>query len=135
MFADATVNTYPQRLLKLTEKLIDDGEFSIAVVVAHMACEVATERSLAEAFVNRGIQHLEDSVSEFLNGYNLGNERLRKFYMALTGDQVQNTTFWQAFKESATRRNNIVHSAHFATRAEAEASHQAAAELVAHLKK
>ena len=39
---------YPQRLLEVAQSLIHQSEFSIAVVVAHMACEVATERSLSE---------------------------------------------------------------------------------------
>jgi hypothetical protein len=133
--AQATIITYPQKLLTLARRLIDDGEASVAVVVAHMACEIATERSLTEAFVNKGIPHLEDSVTDFLNGYNLANERLRKFYAALTGDEVQTATFWQGFKESVTRRNKIVHSAHIVTKAEAEASYTAATDLVSHLRK
>jgi hypothetical protein len=51
----ATVITYPQKLLTLAGRLIDEGEFGIAIVVAHMACEIATERSLSEAFVAKGI--------------------------------------------------------------------------------
>ena len=51
---DATVITYPQNLLALARTLIDEGRYGIAVVVAHIACEVATERSLAEGFLNRG---------------------------------------------------------------------------------
>jgi hypothetical protein len=100
--AQATIITYPQKLLTLARRLIDDGEPSVAVVVAHMACDIATERSLTEAFVTKGIPHLEDSVTDFLNGYNLANERLRKFYTALTGDEVQKATFWEGFKESVT---------------------------------
>jgi hypothetical protein len=132
---DATVITYPQKLLALARKLIDDGEFGVAVVVAHIACEVAVERSLSEAFVAKGIPYLEDSITDFLRGYNLANERIRKFYTALTGDEVQKTTFWQKFTESATRRNNIVHSGATATKTEAEESYSAAEKLVAHLKK
>jgi hypothetical protein len=74
-------------------------------------------------------------VTDFLNGYNLANERLRKFYAALTGDEVQTATFWQGFKESVTRRNKIVHSAHVVTKAEAEASYTAATDLVSQLRK
>jgi len=133
--ADATVVTYPQRLLTLAQKLIDDGEFAIAIVVAHIACEIAVERSLSEAFVAKGASDLEDSVTEFLSGYNLANDRLRKLYTALTGDQVERTNFWQKFKASATRRNKIAHSAITVTKTEAEESYSAAKNLVAHLKK
>lgn len=135
MSSDATVIPYPQRLLTLARKLIDDGEFSIGVVVAHMACEIATERTLSEAFTAKGISYLEKSVTEFLNGYNLANDRIRKFYTALTGDQIEQTDFWPKFKESATRRNEIVHSGVIATKPKAEESYAAAKDLVAHLKK
>jgi hypothetical protein len=131
----ATVITYPQKLLTLARRLIDDGEFGIAVVVAHMACEIATERCLTEAFAAKGIPDLEDSVTELFSGYNLANNRIRKLYTALTGDEVEKAPFWQKFKESALRRNKIAHSSVTVTKAEAEESHGAAKALVAHLKK
>lgn len=131
----ATVITYPHKLLTLARRLIDDGEFGIAVVVGHMACEIATLRMLSEAFVGRGIPYLEDSVTDVLSGYNLANNRIRKLYTALTGDEVEKATFWQKFKQSAERRNKIAHSAVTVTNAEAEESYAAAKDLVAHLKK
>jgi hypothetical protein len=69
-----------------------------------------------------------------LPGYNLANDRVRKLYNAVTGDQIQTQSFWQAFKESATRRNQAVHNGRIATKAEAEASFKAASDLVAYLK-
>ena len=135
MSADATLVTYPQRLLALAQKLIDDGELGIAIVVAHMACEVAVERTMSEAYVTKHISYLEDAVSEFHSGYNLANNRLRKLYTALTGDEVEKASFWGKFKASAVRRNNIVHSSGSATKAEAEESHSAARALVTHLNK
>ena len=58
----AVVITYPQKLLSLARKLIDDnGEFGIAIVVAHMACEIATERTMSEAFAAKGVSYLEIS--------------------------------------------------------------------------
>jgi hypothetical protein len=131
----AEVVTYPQNLLSLTRTLINEGRFSIAVIVAHMACEIAAERSLSEAFATKGLQYLEASVDDLLNGYNLANERIRKLYTALTGDEVQTTAFWHKLKESAQRRNNIIHGGIVAGKAEAEESYNTAADLVVHLKK
>jgi hypothetical protein len=131
----ATVITYPQKLLTLAGRLIDEGEFGIAIVVAHMACEIATERSLSEAFVAKGLPYLEDLVTEFFNGYNLANDRIRKLYTTLTGDEVEKAIFWQKFKQSAKRRNKIAHTAVTVTEAEAKESHAAAKDLVAHLNK
>jgi hypothetical protein len=126
--------TDPEALLATAWELMAKGEFSIGVVVAHMACEISTERALSRAFMTQGIGYLEESIEELLPGYNLANDRVRKLYNAVTGDQIQTQSFWQAFKESATRRNQAVHNGRIATKAEAEASFKAASDLVAYLK-
>jgi hypothetical protein len=131
----AEVITYPQALLTFAGKLIDDGQFSIAVVLSHMACEVATERAFSDAFAKKGIQYLEEPVLDFLNGYNLARDGVRKLYTALTGDEIQQQPFWQKFKESARRRNRIIHQGQVVGKAEAEDSFKAASDLIAHLKK
>jgi hypothetical protein len=131
---DLLLITYPEALLATAQDLIAKGEFSIAVVVAHMACEIGAERVLSRAFTTKGIGYLEESVEELLPGYNLANYRVRKLYNAVTGDQIQTQPFWQAFKESATRRNQAVHKGRMATKAEAETSFKAASDLVAYLK-
>jgi hypothetical protein len=60
----------------------------------------------------------------------LANERARNLYNAATGSEIQKQPFWQQFKESATRRNKAVHEGRIATKAEAEASFNAASSLV-----
>lgn len=132
--AELTVVTYPQTLLATCRYLIDDGQYGISVVVAHMACEISVERALSTAFALKGLQYLEDPVLDFLNGYNLAFERNRKLYTALTGDRIELQTFWSAFKESATRRNKIIHGGSHIVQAEAESSYRAASELISHLK-
>lgn len=132
--AEVTAFTYPETLLAACRGLIDDGHYGISVVVAHMACEVSVERSLSAAFAAKGLQYLEDPVLDFLNGYNLGNDRNRKLYAALTNDNIEQQAFWPAFKESATRRNNIVHGGGIVGQAEVGSSYQAARAFIAHLK-
>jgi hypothetical protein len=88
----------------------------------------------ARAFKAKGIDYLEQPVDDLLPGYNLANERVRNLYNAVTGDEIQKQTFWQQFKESATRRNKAVHQGRIATKAEAEASFNVASGLVAYLK-
>jgi hypothetical protein len=46
---------YPRYLMSVAQNLIDQGQFSVAVVVAHMACEVATEEKLSGAFTTKGL--------------------------------------------------------------------------------
>jgi DNA-directed RNA polymerase subunit RPC12/RpoP len=132
--ATATVVTYPEILMQTATNLIVESQYSIATVVIHMACEIATERALSEAFATNGVASLEEAVEALLPGYNLSNERIRDLYNALTGRKVQDEPFWQAFKESATRRNRIVHKAKLATDAEAKASYSAAEALLNYLK-
>lgn len=130
-----TVTTYPQALLATANALFERGEYGIAVVVAHMACEVSVERTMTEAFGRKSIGELEEPILAFINGFNIATPRIRDFYTALTGDQIQQQQFWSAFKSSATLRNAIMHSSKIAGPADAAASLSAAAALVAHLKK
>lgn len=132
--AAAVFITYPEALLTAAGNLLAAGEFSIAVVVAHMACEISAERALSRAFKAKALDHLEESVGDLLPGYNLANDRVRNLYNAATGDQIQNRHFWQAFKESAARRNQAVHRGRIITKQEADASLRAASDLVASLR-
>jgi hypothetical protein len=128
------VTTYPRTLLAIAHRLIDEGQFSIAVVVVHMACEVATEQRLSEAFARRGIKYLEDWCGNSMSGYSLANDRIRQLYTALTEDAVQNASFWEDFKMSAKKRNNIIHRGQIVTKVDAEESYRAGGRLLMHLR-
>jgi hypothetical protein len=129
-----TVTPYAETLLVKSRELIDRRDFSIAVVVAHMACEIAAERALSRDFETKGIGYLKDATLSLLNGYNLRNERFRSLFNAVTGSEIQKQSFWEAFEASAKRRNDAVHKGATVTQSDAEASHSAATALVAHLK-
>jgi hypothetical protein len=100
---------YAETLLAKSQELISRGEYNIATVVAHMACEVAAEQALSRAFASKGLEYLDDAVTDFMNGYNLAHELNRNLYNALAGREIQKQSFWQPFKESATRRNAVMH--------------------------
>jgi hypothetical protein len=129
------IPSYPRVLLNLARSLIDQGElrFGIAVIVAHMACEIATERSLSIAFANRGLQYLENPVTDFLNGYNLANDKIRRLYTALTGDEVQKAAFWDKFKKASQQRNKVIHGGVIVTQTDAEEAYRAADDLLVHM--
>jgi hypothetical protein len=124
---------YPSLLLKDAEDLIEQGRHGIAVVVAHMACEIAVQRSLSAAFAKKHIGELEESISKSFSGYNLDNDRLREFYTALTGDAIEFEPFWSNFTQSAHRRNRIVHEGIAATLPTAQDSLQSATAFVEHV--
>lgn len=56
--------SYPEKLLTAAQDLIEKGEFGIAVVVAHMACEISVGRAISRAFKAKGIDYLQQSVED-----------------------------------------------------------------------
>jgi hypothetical protein len=132
-FGRPPLETYARILLGQARELIKEDHFSLSVIACHIAGELVTEQVLSAAFDKKGILSLKDPVTAFLNGYNLATRRIRQLYTALTGDEIQNQMFWQKFKESAERRNGIVHRGQIAQRVEAEDSLDGATALIAHL--
>jgi hypothetical protein len=126
--------SYSQELLGIAKGLIERGNHSVAVVVCHMACEIAAERAFSAAYAAKGLTYLEPAVDDLLNGHNLAAEKNRNLYNALTGNTIQDEPFWQQFKASATRRNKAVHEGLIVNHQDAEASLQAARDLIAYLK-
>jgi hypothetical protein len=130
----ATVITYPKALLTIAKSLIDQGNFNIAIMTSHMACEVAAERAFDAGYAAKKLEALGESVDALMNGHNLGNDRHRKLYNALTGTKLEEEPFWAGFKAASEKRNAIVHKSGQANKAEAEAALQAATDLVTYLK-
>lgn len=128
--------TYPQILLSIARFLLarnDDKLCGLATIMAHLACEIAVERSLSDAFARKGIQSIEESVADILNGYDLSNDKVRKLYSSLTGDEIREQPFWERFLRSAKRRDNIVRKGLIVGRTDAEESIAAADGFLAHL--
>jgi hypothetical protein len=126
--------TYPKALLTIAQSLIDQGHFNIAVVTSHIACEVAAERAFDVAYAAMSLEPLGEAVGSLMNGHNLGNDKHRKLYNALTGTQLENQPFWQRFLTASKKRNSIVLKGEHATKTEAETAVQAAKELITHLR-
>ena len=123
----------PARLLEFAEGLLDSDYPGAAVLIAHVACEITVERRLTIAFVDRKILDLQKPIQEFHQGFNLGNQRIRKLYEVLTGDKISDQPFWSTFESSAKRRNKIAHSEATVTRDEAKESVEVAEKLVTHI--
>lgn len=131
----AAVTTYPQALLVAARDLVASGQPSISVVVAQMACEIATERTLSRAFEQKGIKYLEKPVYDLLSSCNLANDRTCKLYTAMTGDKIQQQSFWKSFTELSKQRNQIVHRGKTVDEVQARESLAAASAVVEHLEK
>lgn len=130
---DAEIITYPKALLTIAQSLVEQGHFNIAIVTSHMACEVAAERAFDAAYRAKELESLGEAVDGLMNGHNLGNDKHRKLWNALTGTELENEPFWPRFKSASQKRNSIVHRGEHANNMEAEAALQAARDLIIHL--
>lgn len=129
-----TVFRSAEQLLKVARSLIDSGEFSVATVVLHMACEIATEGCVSAGLARAGGDPLERAVGRFVNGYSFLQTRNQDLYNAVSGDRIQGQPFWIPLLESTRRRNRIVHRGLLVDRDSAESSFSAVSEAVAHLR-
>jgi hypothetical protein len=125
---------YPDSLLKNAGALCDGGHYGMAVIGAHMACEVAVQGVLFQAWAAKNLPSVGAAVDDLFSGYNLGNDRIRDLYVALTGKEVQKQKFWGPFKESSVLRNHIVHGGVTVKENDARKSLAAAADLLQFLK-
>ena len=69
-----------------------------------------------------------------MQSYNLTAGKVLNLYNALTGKQIQQERFWEAFKKSVRRRSEVVHSGARISKADAEATHEVAMQVIQFLK-
>lgn len=128
------VIAYSRILLNEAQNLINAGQFDMAVVISHAACEIAMEQVLSNAIANKDIRYLEEWLSEFLGKPT--NERAQRLLTVLTGKEIQGQQpLWREFKKSWNRRNDIVHRGVRVVKDEAEHSLKFCTDLVNYLKK
>ncbi len=128
--------TYPQVLMGIARFLLgknDDKLCGLVTILAHLGCEVAIERSFSDSFARKGIQSLEETVADALNGYNLANDKVWKLYTSLTGDDIQKQPFWGTFILSAKRRDTIIRKGLIVGRKDAEETIKVTSDFLAYL--
>jgi hypothetical protein len=62
--------------------------------------EAITEIAIYRAFQIGGIGDLSDPVTDLSPSFNMGNDRIRKLYMRLTGDAIAGERCWSDFTKS-----------------------------------
>ena len=120
-------------LVNTAKRLASEGHNEVAVVTAIMACETAAERAFAHWFQKRGIAELEKVTTDLFPSYSFSNERILKFYIAVSGDNIQEATFWPKYKSSAKLRGDLVHRGLRATKVQADDAVAASVAFTAHL--
>ncbi len=113
----------------------DAGYHEAAIITAHTACELCTQIVLTATLDSRGIRYIAEPVKELLPSYNLAHAKVRKFYEAVTDDEIGQTPFWSAFMVHNAKRNGAVHRGETATRSDADASIAAVEEVIRHVQK
>ena len=106
-------------LLGQAKQLSNDGQHQFAVVLAHAACELATEDALNSLIRHRADSALGDVLMSFVtNGCTLADRRVRKAYVALTGDNpagdskngVKPARWWDDWNSSRELRHQVAHA-------------------------
>ncbi len=120
-------------LLDTAKSLISQEHYMSAVVIAQTACEILTELTIKTILVAKRLDYLDHPISGLLPNYNLGNEKVRKLYVALSGDKIQDTPFWVGYTKMVTLRNKVVHKGTRPSLQQAEQAYKAAKELIKHL--
>ena len=123
--------TYPQQLLRAAQTYFDAGEFAMAVIQSHAACEVANARRWAASFADREIPHLQKPIEAFLSDFSLIRDESRNVFRALTALDLEPQPFWSAYAASIGKRKRIVQAAEKASEQEAQSALEAASSLVA----
>jgi hypothetical protein len=128
-----TIVDYQRILLQDAAQHIAHQDFGVAIVVAHVACEITAQQAMTRAFARRSVPELEKPVRKLFTGFNFANDRIRAIYEAVSGDDIHNQPFWTEFTKSADRRNSYSHSGTEATEQEAKDSLQACTAFVEHV--
>jgi len=122
-------------LIKMAEAAIDRSENALAIIFAHAACEIFTERAFKLIFSFKKLESLFSCIVDPAWEYNnLKAKKARDLYMVTTGDDItKDTKFWGKFLDHVDRRNRIAHRGETATRTEAEESCTTVKEFIKHI--
>jgi hypothetical protein len=123
--------------------IAERGPYQFAVVMAHAACDLATEAAVSQLL---GARHADDDLKEYIlgtltKGFALDNGRARQLYGRLSGDYPAGhkeigcirAAWWDKWETSRTLRHHIVHGGQSATSDQAKESVAAATDYVIHI--
>jgi hypothetical protein len=117
-------------------------EYRFAVMLAHAACDLATEGALGQLLQLRKVELLGDYVLDSLGqGKSLDDRRARKLYATLTGENpagdknqgCPRAPWWDSWETSRKLRHHVVYAGQQITRDQALACIDASEQYVAHL--
>ncbi len=122
-------------LFSAAEAAHDQKQYKEAIILAQIAVELFTEKTLRHLYVTRHIEYLKSSFEHFLINYNIGNSKVSQLYIALSNDDIRQAPFWRAFIDHTELRNDLIHEGRDASEAQSRASLAAVAALIKHIQK
>ena len=99
-----------QQLMQAAQHQYDGGDYREALVLSHIAIEVAADQALA-AWANQ----VEPAplrpwlLKQIDTNHNLGSTKIRALFEAMSGREISGEDFWAAFITYNELRNRIMH--------------------------
>jgi hypothetical protein len=124
-----------EALFKKAEEELARGEYSLSIIMSHASIEIITERAFVLLFSYKKIDYLYDAIVKPSWKYNnLSNDRVRKLYSALSGEDFsKNKDLWDQLDTHMNKRHKIAHRGVMSSREEAELSVEVARKYIVHL--
>jgi len=133
----ATLPTMSSLLLNEARMLAGGKDYNghrLAMILAHAACDVQTEATMAQLFIARDVRYLHGPLKDLMgNQVSLHLERVRKVYSALSDDDPKTQTWWGTWRDSIAERNKVAHGGTLTTEAQVSITLDACRAYVEHL--
>lgn len=122
-----------QILYEDASRLFRREEYTVSVIIAHTACEVATARTLHHAMRFNNLNKYYDVAIKSRRSTHITSSEILKWYKVLTNDDsIAQQAFWKKLKEFADLRNKIIHEGERANKEQAQEALDVVIELFKH---
>ena len=120
-------------LLDAAKVAHEQNQHKESVILAQTSLELFTEKVLGRLYTVRNIEYLKPEFEHLLINYNLVNSKVSGLYIALSGDEIKQESFWADLVDHTELRNALVHEGKDATIDQSSRSLAAVNALIAHV--
>ena len=128
-------------LLAQARDLVSAQQYQFAVILAHAACELATEETVNNLLRRRAESSREAVLLDLKRGATLDDPKVRQLYGALAQDYpagqpehgVAPAAWWQVWKASLDLRHAVAHNGRQVTKAQARGCAESCRHYIDHL--
>jgi hypothetical protein len=106
----AILTPWSLQLIAYARQINAEGQHSFAVVLAHAACEWATEDALRRLFRHKGLaDDIAEPILRVFTTISLTDNRVRKLFTGMTGRQLREQKWWKDWEASRNLRHRVAH--------------------------